>query len=256
MKHLPGKRLWNTILAALLIMAVAVIIPILLSCLVHTDNIFSIIPGEDTEWFGFWASYLGALVSIIIALLTWENQRKLEEINKENEKLKNAVNRTIVGVNLRLYGVEIRPQAVNAPDKKVVYHMTFRFDNKANALCDDMQLKKITFRDNKNVFEMEHPDFKYKLQNNTPILDGEIVLEPFSEEEKILTNFYFYYSQFSQNSRNLDIELEIKIKIGSEEECPIQMLAQLEILPEFDNRSYSNAIMVNHYKIRSLDRSA
>lgn len=252
MKQFSVKDIRNTSIAALsifCIMTAAVIFAILLSCVVHTDNIFSKIPGEDTEWFGFWASYLGALVSIVIAWLTWKNQKKLEDINKENEKLKNAVNRTIVGVNLRLRGVEIRPLGVDLTGKKVAYHMTFRFDNKANALLDDMLLEKITFGDNKNSFKLEDLDFKYKLQNNTPILDGEITLEPFSQEEKVLTNFYFYYSQFLPDSRNLNLDLEIMIKIDSENERRIKMLAQLEILPKFDNSSYSNAIMVNHYKI-------
>lgn len=251
MKQFSAKDIRNVIIEVLpvFIIMFAVGFAIILSYVIHADNFFSKIPGEDTEWFGFWASYLGALVSIVIAWLTWKNQKKLEDINKENEKLKNAVNRTIVGVNLRLRGVEIRPLGVDSTGKKVAYHMTFRFDNKANALLDDMLLEKITFGDNKKSFELEDPGFKYKLQNNTPILDGEITLEPFSQEEKALTNFYFYYSQFLLGSRNLNLDLEIMIKIDSENERRIKMLAQLEILPKFDNSSYSNAIMVNHYKI-------
>lgn len=236
------------------ILLIGIIIPVVLTCLIHADNIFSWIPGEDTEWFGFWGSYMGVFASIAIAWLTWINQEKLKDINEESKKLKDAVNRSIVGVNLRLSGVEMRP---DVSDTKVAYHMTFRFDNKANALLDSMKLEKLAFKIGKNndtnKFERENPDFKYILQNNTPILDGEVIVDSASDEEKLLTNFYFYYSQFLPDSRDLEIELCIKIKISSEEEDCKKMTAKLEILPKFDNRSYSNAIMINHYEIRPLE---
>lgn len=225
MKDLLLKWRKHIILGIILI---GIIIPVVLTWLVHADNIFSWIPGDDTEWFGFWASYMGVFASIAIAWFTWINQEELRKINQESENLKDAVNRSIVGVNLRLSAVEMRP---GVSDAKAAYHMTFRFDNKANALLDDMKLKKLTFKSGKNndanKFERENPNFKYILQNNTPILDGEVTVASASDEEKLLTNFYFYYSQFLPDSRDLEIELCIKIKIDSEEDVYKKMTAKL-----------------------------
>lgn len=262
-KHLP-ENLGKSILKISIYILITLTFAIVLSCLVHTENIFSIIPGKDAEWFGFWASYLGVIVSIVIAYLTDKSKKKLEEINKNNEDLKRKVNSSIVGVNIRLLGVEFYPKMERLAYDQMTYHLVVRFKNKANVMFEDIRLKKIKIISNSGEYEIpvENADFQnnvikisefeYKLQRNIPIVEGDITVKIHSPIEKLFTNFYFYYSQFSKDCRKLNVQLTLDIALEMENAVGVLVDAELETLPEFDFRTYSNMIKVNNYKISFL----
>lgn len=236
-------------------------LPIVISVCVHTRNCLDFIPGTQSEWFGFWASYVGAIVSVLIAIVTFNNQKKLEKLEKESGKLRDAVNKSIVGVNLRLAEVEIKPLRDIQIQGKVVYQMIFRFDNKANALLDSMLVKKMVLggETGSTSYVFEKPEFQYRLQGNTPVLIGKIIVDSYSNEEKFLANFYFYFSQFKkQMCRLMRVILYLSVvgpggDQGAKKHQQVEVETQLEILPRFDRSTYSNAIRINHYCFRTMD---
>lgn len=242
----------HTIIAIVLIVVIAIIFAVILTCMVHSEKILSKIPGTDAEWFAFWPSYLGGLVSVVIALLTWKNQRALDLIKEQQDGIKEAAIKSIIGVNLRLKDIVIRPEGYLNQNETAKYRVTFVFDNMSNTLLDNMQLVKMHL--NGTEVDTEDLDFEYKLRHNTPILEGILILETNSELETQITNFYFYYSQYAEGCNFLNMQIDVKIAINSNEVKTIQVIISLEILPQFDVDTYSNKIRINDYKIQYKDK--
>lgn len=72
--------------------ATIVLIPILLNWLIQWQSFFEFV-GEDTDWLGFWVTYISAIASFAMVFITWrtlqQNKEQLNELKRQwNEQNK------------------------------------------------------------------------------------------------------------------------------------------------------------------------
>lgn len=92
------KNKWNLIQEFLwkhwvvIFIATVVLIPILLNWVIRWRSFFKFV-GKDTDWLGFWVTYISAIASFAMVFITWrtlqQNKEQLEEIKRQwNEQNK------------------------------------------------------------------------------------------------------------------------------------------------------------------------
>lgn len=92
------KNKWNLIQEFLwkhwvvIFIAIVVLIPILLNWVIRWRSFFKFV-GKDTDWLGFWVTYISAIASFAMVFITWrtlqQNKEQLEEIKRQwNEQNK------------------------------------------------------------------------------------------------------------------------------------------------------------------------
>lgn len=103
--------LLKVVLGIVVFIVVVCVIPYIINCLILKQARFDIV-GDGTHWLSFWASYLAAIASFAMVLITWWT---LRESKKQNQDIL-AQNNTIIKLNqkqhndtLQHWEDEIRP---------------------------------------------------------------------------------------------------------------------------------------------------
>lgn len=103
--------LLKVVLGIIVLIVVVCVIPYTINCLILKQAQFDIV-GNGTHWLSFWASYLAAIASFAMVLITWWT---LRESKKQNQDIL-AQNNTIIKLNqkqhndtLQHWEDEIRP---------------------------------------------------------------------------------------------------------------------------------------------------
>lgn len=248
------KWLWDKInvikrrLKILGFIAIAVIAPILIAFGVYNPKIFSCIPGTDSAWFGFWASYIGAMVSLFVAYLTWENSKSITKLQEEYYGLD-------TNANLRLDKVSIIPKIEHTGILNE-YWMMFVFENKAKCLISDISILdskvaitigsvtgEITIETNNLTEEKQ-----FLFHKNTPILRFPLKLSTPSMKEAF-AGFCYYYSQFSPGTSNMKIKMALQIEHGNPNADKDIKIFETELLPTpvIENRNTNFDISKERY---------
>lgn len=63
-------------------------VPTIISFLVFNEKVLGSFPGTSEDWFGFWASYIGGIISIAIAAVTIYQTSIHEKEKKECVKIR------------------------------------------------------------------------------------------------------------------------------------------------------------------------
>lgn len=187
-----------------------IIAPIVIALFVYNPKILTCIPGEASTWFGFWASYIGAMVSLFVAYLTWENSKSIEKMQKEYYELD-------VNANLRLDKVSITPK-IEQEGTLEEYWIMFVFENKAKCSIRNISIESdvtITIGPTKDLIKIKtnNPlaEKAFLFQKNNPILRFPLKLTNPSMK-KAFAGFCYYYSQFSPGTSNMEIKMNLHIE--------------------------------------------
>lgn len=223
------------------IMAVLAILitPILIAMLIYCYNPFTWVPGSNETWLGFWASYIGAIVTLFVAHYTKKNSKSIEDLQTKYYKLDTSA-------NLRLLKASIIPRTVQAGVLDQ-YWIILMFENKAKCFIHEITIPDfkitITFPTNSNAQNpesieetIEIPEKKEKqdflFQENNPILQFPLKLSKPSMK-KAFAQFCYYYSQFSPDISSMQIKMTLKIEYGPNKDIPDSMngLFETTLLP-------------------------
>lgn len=211
------------ILVIIFFAVVVFVIPPVIAWLVYGPNTFLNIPGKSDVWMGFWASYSGTIMTIVVAIYTQKNSKAINDLQTEFYEL-NA------GINLRLAKVYIVP--IIESDNLNRYKVLLCFHNMAKSLIRNMSLCNmaqsstsdissskatigIKVGSQEDTLEILKEDFG--LQEDLAILQFEINLK----DTKVKKNFidsYFYFSQFPFERNS--IELCSCIQVAIDEKKP------------------------------------
>lgn len=190
------KKIWNGILTVVTVLLI-VILPVLISCLVFYPNweFLNKIPGTGEQWFSFWASYLGAAATVIIALFTFFNSKSINEQEKRFLRL-------FTGNNLRISKIHISQyKPVDGEEETCSYRIGIKFMNLSYSMIKDIEVQGFYIRIwGKSGTKSDSPeDYKkiangvgrcsYLLQSDIPYLSFDLTLGRGSEEEKKIHKF-------------------------------------------------------------------
>ena len=210
MKQQESKWLMVAILVSIVI---AIVFPIGIAWIVYNPNILLNIPGKSDVWMGFWASYSGTIVTIIVAVSTWRNSMAINDLQTEFYEL-NA------GINLRLVKVYIVPIVESGNLNR--YKAVFCFHNMAKSLIRNIDLSstdtgskkestiKVKVGNQEDTLKISSPGFG--LQADMAILQFEINFKE-SEAKQNFIDSYFYFSQFPLERNSIVLETCIRIDI-------------------------------------------
>lgn len=230
-------------------------VPPLLAYFIFECNFFACIPGKPDIWLGFWASYSGALATIVVAFLSFEGNKKLEEVEKAFRKKEKEYISTLIGINIRLSKVYIIPQKAEKRDDGSIfsrYRMGFVFKNVSYAMVQSIIIREVTIEG--KIYPV-NGEGKFFLEGDCPALEIEIFIPRGSEEEKRFSQFYFYYSQFGINRNELAVKVEVSIRMKKEnqdskvDDSKVEIKMKLEMKPEKDENFISNKVKIVSYTI-------
>lgn len=145
------KKYWWTIL---IILALPVVINFILLI-----PAFSPIVGDGTHWLSFWASYLAAIASFAMVLITWwtlrESKKQNQDILTQNDQII-ALNKQQYSATLQHWEDEVRPYIeVRIVKHHFPYSVSLEFNNFGKTTAKDITFSfKQTFLDkikNKDV---------------------------------------------------------------------------------------------------------
>lgn len=270
------KKIFPHILIILIsvIIVVAIITPFILPWLTYSPTILAGFPGESNDWFGFWASYSGTWATLLVAFLTWMNNKKMEKLQSSYYKLD-------LDVNLRLNKVMIVPQIVEK-GKLNQYKIIFVFDNMAKNLVHEITVsesrnsknsdceeekstKKIKIEIGEIREELDILEPVYLLQNGKPTLQICLKIDK-ATMKAAFAGFYYYFSQFSLVTPKMKMEMSIDIKYGENENDRTTRLLQADLIPtpmvehrrkylEFSEEEYaaeSYEVLIENYNLESI----
>lgn len=214
------KNFRKSFLTGVTVLLVAILflycIPVLISYLVFCPNVecLNIIPGEDVQWFSFWASYSGAAATVIIALFTFFNSKSIDEQEKRFLRL-------FTGNNLRISKVIIAQYKPLEKEEKICsYRIGLKFTNLSYSMIKDIEVEGfyIRIRGESGTKSDSPEDYRmitqgiggcsYLLQGDAPYLTFDLTFEKGSEEERKFTPFY--YDDYYMVDNKLDIKIKIK----------------------------------------------
>lgn len=226
-----------------IIILMGILLPLMIGLIVYRCNFFTKLPGEDNAWLAFWGSYVGAIVTLCIAYLTWDNSKTFEKLQKQYYELE-------INANLRLNKVSIIPKSVQ---KGLLDHylISLTFENKAKCLIQDIS---IPSGSNEPKESSDSPDYKLgitlsrteknisikiPINNNFKqefLFHGDHLILQFYIElsdlpvKKAFAQFCFHYSQFSPEVSSMQIELPLHIT-REDAEKPVKKTFKTELLP-------------------------
>ena len=248
----------------------AIIFPFIIGYWVYDPDIFPWIPGKSDVWMGFWASYSGTVVTLIVAVCTLYNGKSISDLQKNYYQL-NA------GVNLRLAKVSILP--IIESDNLNRYKIILYFHNKAKSLIREINLcssepeldkpdnsgssdnPTLLIKVGENESSFDITDQYFGLQDGNAILQFEINLKG-SKVKKDFIKSYFYFSQFpnKRNDINLDANIRVDIckqdyKKSKPEDWVNHLHIELFPEPEFDRTNISfdvsdSEVFMDPFKIK------
>lgn len=254
-KSKKGKeRYWGKCNKKFVIFMIFLIIlmPSLIALVIYKTSWFAFIPGGDQVWLGFWASYSGALATVVVAYVSMEGNKKLEDVNQNLKKRENDYISTLIGVNIRLHKVYIIPQRAEKKDENTViskYLMRFIFKNVSYTMVQAMVIDKVIIENKQYNIEGKG---NFLLEGESLALEIIIPMPRGSEEEKKFSQFYFYYSQFRRNKNSLDVVITTDIN-QEQENKKVQIEMKLKMEPEREENSFSNKVKIVSYKILPVD---
>lgn len=226
---------------------------------------------EAASWFSFWASYSGTLATLLVALITWMNSRKMEELQRRYYELE-------TDVNLRLSKVGIVPQILEK-GKLECYKFTFIFDNIAKNLIreigfrayerPDGEVQKakgqitISIRNTKEALDIIDPE--YYLRDGNPVLQFGLIIDSFPMKKEF-AQFYYYFSQFSMDVPKMELDIKIDVRYGESIQDTVERSLLVELLPtpiiehrkkylEFSKEEYaaeSYEVLIENYKLERI----
>lgn len=184
------KKYWYVIL-------IFILIPIIINCLILKPALFKFV-GEDTDWLGFWGTYIATILSSIIAFYVLHKQ--LDQNQKENE------NNRQLQINILKYQQQSQ-WLTELKVKLTEYYNAFNL-NDVNAIADRMlvretdvikQIKEIKLELKKIIEKFYIADFSKGILFSNEIKEQEIVyltkLKLFSDEfYALLKDFDWYIS--------------------------------------------------------------
>lgn len=145
----------KVVLGIVVFIVVVCVIPYIINCLILKQARFDIV-GDGTHWLSFWASYLAAIASFAMVLITWWT---LRESKKQNQDIL-AQNNTIIKLNqkqhndtLQHWEDEVRPYI----EVRVVKNLSPR-----QVYLEFLNIGKTTARDITFSFK---PSFLEKINN-------------------------------------------------------------------------------------------
>lgn len=264
-----GSTISYLIIGAIFVLALSG--PIIIVKLTYSPNMFIGFPGEASAWFGFWASYSGTLATLLVALITWMNSRKMEELQRRYYELD-------TDVNLRLSKVAIVPQILERGELKR-YKMTLVFDNMAKNLIHEIRIKEnrnlddenqkfkgqiaVTIGETTERLDILMPEFF--IHDGKPVFQFCISIDE-SPMKEMFAGFYYYFSQFSLDIPKMKLELRIDIKYGESDKDKAARFLEVDLLPtpkiehrrkylEFSEVEYaagSYEILIENYKLKRV----
>lgn len=279
------KKLSSTVILIVILIGVLVL-PFVVSVAVY--KLYFPLPGEPGEWFGFLGSYIGVVASVFIAFFTWENSGKLDDMN--SMLLHSAIGFNVRFVDFIIYpvaelfsGSELPPcyvRNVKEGKKYNQYKIILKFVSKNKIAVKDIKVKRVKLKigeigDNKVVFEplrsrTEQDRLPSKMCISEDLLNVSFRMgvETETEEERKLSQFYFYFSQFSDEYKKIDISFDMEFSLEHnrfvaegdkkssifEKEKDIKVYnitldAEFQMLPEFNERPFYNKTQINKYEI-------
>jgi len=212
----------KAVLNLIILSAVPVILfPLLIAYGVYNTHIFPWIPGRNDVWMGFWASYSGTVVTLIVAV----NSKSISDLQTRYYELN-------VGVNLRLVKVSIVP--IIEPGNLNRYKIAFYFRNMAKSLIEEIKLYNIDSENSKSCIA-NTPDTPvlmlkvgeregliditnqyFGLRDDNAILQFEINLKDFKVKKDFIDS-YFYFSQFPVKRNDINLDVVIQVDISGED---------------------------------------
>ena len=160
MKKMIGK-IPRPIKVVIIGLMVGVIFPVTLAFLVFDDQVLSCIPGEQSDWFSFWATHLGSCVSIFVALSAYAqadmHKKEKEQMEKDQKRLIYLlldVNFEIIGVNIKFPHINDNFQEnvvfVEAADEEIINPQIVQFEieflNKSFSLINNMDIGELKIK--------------------------------------------------------------------------------------------------------------
>ncbi len=222
------KEFWHKNWMKIFLFIVLLFMPALLSIFIYRCNILSCIPGEETTWLGFWASYSGTLTTVFVAIFSFESNTRLEKIENVFKNRESEYISALIGINIRLIEVHIIPLEaklfdetkddkfwkLNSITEEDIYRkvsrfcIQFVFQNISYSMVEHMEMEYISIYGRKFAV---NGCSRFSLKGDLPVLE---IIMPFfkgSEEEKDFSQFCFYFAQFKRNMNFLKIDLDAKI---------------------------------------------
>ncbi len=219
---------WRKNWMKILLFIILLVTPVLLSIFIYRSNILSCIPGEESTWLGFWASYSGTLTTVFVAIFSYESNKRLEKVENAFKNREREYISALIGINIRLIEVHIIPleaklfheikddkfwklNSMTEEDinrKVSCFCIQFVFQNISYSMVEHMEIECISICGRKFAV---NGCSRFSLKGDFPVLE---IIMPFfkgSEEEKDFSQFCFYYAQFKRNMNFLEIELDAKI---------------------------------------------
>ena len=86
------------------------VIPYAINCLILEDKLFDVVGKDETSraWLGFWATYIGAIASFAMVLITWwtlrQNREQVDELKRQwEEQFEHKLYPVLVAHNNKYY---------------------------------------------------------------------------------------------------------------------------------------------------------
>ena len=210
-------------------LSITFIVPLIIAHLVFSPRIFPDFPGSASEWFAFWASYSGAVVTVFVAVNGMVSNAKLDEVQKQLKKREEKYFLALTGINFRLNDVFLIPGSMVLDNSEVnafycdlenngigkrytKYRMKLFFENVSYTSIQSIKARKIELKFEKDyMFKTVSSGKGFSLQGDIPILDIDIFMESGGKIEREFTPFYFYFSQFPPRGNLLKMTIEFQV---------------------------------------------
>lgn len=210
-------------------LVITFIVPVIIARLVFSSGVLPDFPGSASEWFAFWASYSGAVVTVFVAVNGMVSNAKLDEVQKQLKNRKEKYFLALTGINFRLNDVFLIPGSMvldhseanafycdlensSIGKRYTKYRMKLFFENVSYTPIQNIKATKIELKFEKDfMFKTGSSGKGFSLQGDIPILDIDIFMESGGMIEREFTPFYFYFSQFPRRGNLLKMTIEFQV---------------------------------------------
>ena len=254
LKHINKKRvkellLKHSVLLVIIVVLASLTVPVGLLIVIKwidgwMNSDFARLKDGINVWFGFWGSYLGAVVSLVLSICTMRLSIKMD---RENEK--NA----IVQQALQFHQFQIKQMTMYNLQKT----MTLNILDKLGHLFEGNYIIELKFKEtfpvyfNVNVERVEWRNAEGKFEDiqcetiveNSDNFSIYIFLQPNEEQRYDFTYFYYiiYYEtcvmSWTEKTRALRLLIQCENRMDYQRRQEDDMRFELNI--EFDNKEYN-----------------